>query len=201
MVTPSLLIQPCQSDHHSRLRARLEQKTLSILDAPGKEVDSLVKSVELYAEALNDVGAIDSDLRREYSCRARSYGSSRMEHLMEQDIDETLSIFGIGCFTAAFMILACFSIFLAIYVNLHDWFDDKTESFIDYLAPPAKFAGWLIVAGLFWIYSGSGFKSAFQMVNRWKYPLILFILVMCFIVIGGWVLVDFATYTKYDLAD
>lgn len=201
MVTPNLIIRPCQSDHHSRLRARLEQKTLSILDAPGREVDSLVKSVELYAEALGDIGAIDSDLRREYSCRARCYGSSRIEHLTNHDTDETLSILGIGCFTAAFMILACFSTFLAIYVNLYDWFDDKTGTFIDYLVPPAKFAGWLIVLGLFWIYSGSGFKSALQLVKRWKYPIILYMLVMCFIVIGGWVLVDFATYSKADLAD
>lgn len=195
METPTLTVQSTRKDHHhSVLQAKLEQKTMAILETPGKDISSSLRALGLYAETLCDMGVINSDERRANAFRAREYADIRTTQLIETETFETMSIFGIICFISALMIVICCIGVLLNDIALHHWIDNKQKYFLEGLPQPLRIGGWLILAGVTLVYIGSGFRSAFEMVCRWKKPIFFSTLFACAFVIFDGYFTDLARF-------
>lgn len=167
---PHVTVHPGpKADHHAKLRATLEQKTLAILSAKGGAIDAAVRNVILYAETLDAVGAIDGDDRRDYTRTAMEYGQGRQQHLENEDVEDALSIFGIFFILVALMIAICVPTHLGIIKAINPW--DKDMDIMAEFAPLLRSSGWLTLVGCFFILTGSGYRSALAMVCRWKYTI------------------------------
>lgn len=155
-----------QAEHHEKLRATLEQKTLSILDAKGQNITAVANNLVLFADTLNEIGAIDGDLRRMHTKRASEYSAARRQQLENEAMDEACTIIGMAFILVAWMIAVCVPSHMLILKAFVPSLKD-----MDVIAELASFrqvACWLIFIGLTLIYLGSGFRSALAMMGRWK---------------------------------
>lgn len=169
---PSVIVnQGPKADHHEKLRALLEQKTLAILDAKPELIHSAALNAALFTEALDSVGAIDGDVRREYARRIKEYEHTRYQDVIDREVLESVSILGIACFIVSIMIVICVPSYLAMMKAWVSW--EKDLDIISEFVPSLKIAGWAFLLGHLMLSIGSGYRSAIRMISRWKYALIL----------------------------
>lgn len=181
---PHVTVHPGpKADHHAKLRAILEQKTLAILSTEGGAIDAAVRNVILYAETLDAVGAIDGDDRRDYTRTAMEHGQERLQRLVNEDGKDVLSIFGIFFILVALMIVICFPTHMQIIKSINPW--HKNMDIMAEFAPLLRNSGWLALIGCIFIVTGSGYRSTLAMACRWKYTIAVSMTISCALVIFG----------------
>lgn len=184
MEHPKITVHPgTKADHHERLRALLEQKTLAILDAKPDQIHTATLNAALFAEALDSVGAIDGDVRREHARRVQEYSCARTEDVIDQEGNEVISILGIASFIVAIMLVLCVPSYLMIMKAWVSW--EKDLDIIAAFVPSLKAAGWAALLGHLMISIGSGYRSAIGMISRWKHLLTLSIACACALLVFG----------------